>query len=169
VSDIPVSQEEIDLLKKALAELKKDYSETKINSLQASYNAKHVTIDEYKVKAKKEIVGSTGTTSSADQDDVILLDAQPIAVGDDEFSSVSAAFKKAERDYNVARVSKLFARDTNTKEEYKLIIQSMKINEIPYGTYVAKRKAEGATDDVLKTEIKEAIVFTIGKILDEKY
>ncbi len=169
VSDVPVSQEEIDLLKKALAELKKDYSDTKINSLHSSYDAKHVAIGEYKQKAKKDIVGTAGTTISANQDEVILLDAQPIAVSDDEFSSISAAFKKAERDYNVARVSKLFARDTNTKEEYKLIIQSMKINELAYGTYVTKRKSEGATDDVLKTEIKEAIVLTIGKILDEKY
>jgi hypothetical protein len=169
VSDIPVSQEEIDLLKKALAELKKDYSDTKINSLQSNYEAKQVVIGEFKQKAKKDIVGGTESTISASQDDVILLNAQPIAVGDDEFSSISAAFKKAERDYNLARVSKLFARDTNTKEEYKLIIQSMTIKEVSYRTYVTKRKAEGATDDVLKTEIKEAIVLTIGKILDEKY
>jgi hypothetical protein len=65
VSDIPVSEEEIDLLKKALAELKKDYSETKINSLQSNYAAKKVTLGEYKAKVEKEIVAGAASSVPA--------------------------------------------------------------------------------------------------------
>jgi len=169
VTNIPVTEDEVDLLKKALAEIKNDYPDSKVKSLESIYRSSKATLSDYHDKVRRETVNGPLPSVTALKTDVIVLAAQPITTGSDEFSSVSVAYKQAERAYNLARVSQLFIRDTNTREEYKLIIQGITIKGMPYSAYVATRKAEGATDDILKIEIKEAVLLTIVKILDEKY
>ncbi|HEY8936681.1 MAG TPA: hypothetical protein VIM65_15740, partial [Cyclobacteriaceae bacterium] len=162
---------DIDLLKKALSELGKEYDQAKVNTLASDYETKKKNLIDYNNQVKNNILsGISQTTSSggASESNVVILKAEKISLESDDFSKLSAAFKKAERSYNIAKVCKLFSQSTNN-DEYKIIIQNMNINDVGYSDYVKKRKADRASDDVLKIEIKNAIVSTIGKILDEKY
>ncbi|CAN0298696.1 unnamed protein product, partial [Phaeothamnion confervicola] len=95
----------------------------------------------------------------------ILISSQPIAAGTDEFSTISITFKKAEQAYNLAKVARFFSKEINTDEDRILIIQNLRISELPFGQYVTKRKSEGATEDVIAGEIKEAILQMISDIL----
>lgn len=168
-SDVIVTDEEIDLLKKALKEIKKDYTESRLTILQNDFNAKKKVLSDYNAATKQDILSGVSTSDNVNTEDAIVLESQPTAVSSDQFSSISIAFKQAERNYNLGKVSKLFARETNTGDEYKIIVQNIQINDMAYGAYVSKRKSEGAKQDELINEIKVGIIATIGKILDEKY
>lgn len=162
-----ISEDAVSLLKKALTELRKMYSDSKMKNLKGSYESSIQALLTYKESVKEELVIGANSMSVSKENEIVFLEPEPIVASQDEFSVISTSFKEAESSYNLAKVSLLFARETNTIEDYKIIINNIKINGQTYEEYVSKRRIEGANDDILKIEIKDALLVNIREILEK--
>jgi hypothetical protein len=168
LSGIPVSDDDIDLLKKSLTSLKRDYDDNRIEEFRNDFDLSKKALTTYREAIKNEIVKGTSSTPIVPlaTSDAILLPAETIAPSGDEFSTLSIQYKAAEKKYNRSKVVGLLTRDTNTRNEYKLIVQQMQINDQPFNQYVTKRKSEGTKEADLIGEIKTSVISLIDKILD---
>lgn len=170
LSGIPVSKDDIDLLKRALAKLKADYSSNTVNQISASYEAKKNALAEYREQVKSSVLLQPVTnTTSGIAADAMVLDWQEIQPGNDDFSKFSVSYKQAEFNYNVMKVVLVFVKETNRVDEYRLLAQRIKINEKNLSSYITDRKKEKANDDVIATEIKDSVLELIKEILQRDY
>jgi hypothetical protein len=165
-----VSGPAVDLVKKALKELRKEYSDQKILQLDNERKRQDQLLTDYLTRVRQEM-GVSGTvipTADAGANDVIILDAGVATAAEANPVHVAKAqtHKTAERAYNLGVVVKIFAAETASRKEYELIAGALKIEGQAAGAFITARQAQGATEEALVVEVKQSILALIGQILD---
>jgi hypothetical protein len=72
--------------------------------------------------------------------EAITLGNDSFEFGDDEFSLLSKAYKEAETTLNTAKVVRTFSRESNSKNDYQIIADALRIQNIPFHDYVVQKK-----------------------------
>jgi hypothetical protein len=167
-SSEPVTDEAIDIVRKALRAIRKEYDATKLNSAMSTMRDKKDILDKYvREQNAKTITGSEADNSGGGYYTEIAEDKDVSGTEDADFKNKSKDYKLAERQYNKMVVVQMMAKDSNTDEEITVIVQEIKINETPLASYITKAKNNGSTEDELVSETKGAIVQLIERILNE--
>jgi hypothetical protein len=168
--DVVITDADMDLLKKAIRRLRSEYSDTRVAELRSDYLTKKKVVSDFRSEVREQILeGGNSVVDNSLAEGAILLEPTLITVASDEFSTISSAMKKAEFELNLSKVVQALSRETNSKDEYKLIAQSLQIDGRPFGEYLIQRKTDGATEELMVDEVKDALVSTVETILKNRY
>ncbi|MBD0256486.1 MAG: hypothetical protein ICV83_12275 [Cytophagales bacterium] len=160
----------VDLVKKALKELRKEYNDQKILQLDNERKRQDQFLTDYLTRVRQElgVPGTVVPTADAGANEVIILDASVATTveADPVHVAKAQAHKTAERAYNLGVVVKLFAAETVSRKEYELIAGALQIEGQAVGAFITARQAQGDTEETLVAEVKKSILALIGQILD---
>ncbi len=166
----PVSQNTLDIVKKAIKELRKDYSDSKLKQLENDKKSGLAVMKDYETKAKNEIQGlGTPTISPTESGDILSTGPVPNDEIDARQLTIATLQVSSKKEYNRGLVIKIFALDINSKAEYELIARSIKIDNNNLEAYITAEKAKNTSDDNIIKVVKTSIVDVVNNILDQRF
>jgi hypothetical protein len=167
-SAVPVTEEAIDIVRKALRQIRNEYDATKLNSAMNAMRDKKEILDRYvKQQNANTISASDSGGGEGGYYTEVAEDKDMSGTEDAEFKTKSKDYKLAERQYNKMVVIKMVTKDSNTEEEISVIVQGVSINEMPLANYIVEAKKNGKKEDELVSDTKGAIIQLIDRILNE--
>lgn len=167
-SAVPVTEEAIDIVRKALRQIRNEYDATKLNSAMNAMRDKKEILDRYvKQQNANTISASDSGGGEGGYYTEVAEDKDMSGTEDSEFKTKSKDYKLAERQYNKMVVIKMVTKDSNTEEEISVIVQGVTINDMPLANYIVEAKKNGKKEDELVGDTKGAIIQLIDRILNE--
>ena len=170
-----ISKEEFKIIKKALKDLRKDYSDEEYESIKIkSDSAKHQLEDHIQRHNSQFFNSSSDYVYEDEEDDeeieyvieIVLNEEEEYKVDeDDEFRILSIAYKTLEYQYNKATLVRTFSKSSNQDKDYALVILNIAINELNLKTYLEKSKETKKPKSEQIHEVKNAISELIEEIL----
>ena len=160
-----ITSEEIDLVKKALKELRKDYSDAKVNKIEKELISKKQIVDEYIAANNAQYPKPLAGAEADDEEDYPELIIIETPVEDTNFRDVVGKYKAHEYKLNKAIVIKTFSKDTNSKTEYAIVASGVSINQKNLKEYLAEAAEINKPQDEQVQDIKGAILKFIEEIL----
>jgi len=122
-----VAQEDEALIRKALSQLMEEYNSSKLSDLKKSYDDALARIRAYRAQVRNSLTNQQVQGSGLVSDGGIVL-VEDFSSSSSEFDKLSAAFKDAESEYNVAQTIKAFNNSKNSPEDFALLANSVQVN-----------------------------------------
>jgi hypothetical protein len=166
-SNVVVSSDDLDIVRKALRELRREYTDQRIDNASTSLAQNKNTLDQYLSTRHNAILTSPSSPTSEPMYGEFIEDTETLRAGETEFEEKSKAFKFAEREYNKTIIVKIFADENRKDNELTIIAQGVVINGKVLPEYLAEEKSKGRKESELVTDTKNAIVELIEKILNQ--
>lgn len=164
----PLSSVESDILKLALAKLKSKYTNDTLGLLQSKALTEKNKIANSTLADYTALKGEAPTEGS-DAAEVYEIGNVTASIGNNTVLAVIGnSYENAVLAYNVGKVCRLFARETNTREELDLVGGYLKISGQPYQAYVAQKLGSGASKDAVAADVAQAIETLITTIQSKK-
>jgi len=155
-NNVVVSDAVIDLIKKALKELRKDYSDSKIKDLQQQRDSKESDLD--KELAEQDARYNVGQSNipSVEPGESMYFETSVDDTPDDGYA-IANAYKKLELDVNKAKVIRLIAQDKKNEQAIKDMAAELTYNGQNIQAYIEQQKANKKSDDEIVAAIKASI------------
>lgn len=166
-NNVIVSDAVLDLLKKALKELRKDYSDSKIADLQKQLDNQESQLD--KELAAQDAMYNLNTTETSDETpgENLFFELSKEDVQDNG-NSTARLYKNLELEVNKALVIKLIAQDGKNEQARKDMAADLKYNGKNIQVYIEEQKALKKSDDDIVVAIKASITEFVENTL-KKY
>jgi hypothetical protein len=155
-SNVAVSDATIDLLKKALKELRKDYSDSKINDLQQQRDNKESQFDKELTAQDARYNFDKTNIPSAEPGENIFFETSENDPSDNA-SSAASLYKKLELDVNKAQIIRLIAEDKKNEQAIKDMAAELTYNGQNIQEYIEQQKANNKPEDDIVAAIKASI------------
>jgi hypothetical protein len=166
-SNVPVSSDDLNIVRKALRELRREYTDQRIDNASASLSQNKNALDQYLSTRHDAIFAMPSSPATEPMYSEFIEDTETLRAGETEFEEKSKAFKFAEYEYNKTMIVKIFADENRKDDELTTIAQGVIINGKVLPEYLAEEKSKGRKEDDLVTDTKNAILELIDKILNE--
>jgi hypothetical protein len=167
-NNVVVSEVTLDLLKKALKELRKDYSDSKIKDLQKQVDSKSSELNKELAAQDSRYNISTGNIASETPGESLFYGmAEEQAQQTD--NSVSAQYKKAELAYNTALVIQLIAQDGKNEQTRKDMAAELTYDGKNIQVYIEEQKKINKADADIIPAIKSSIVTFVESTLKKNF
>jgi hypothetical protein len=167
-NNVVVSEVTVDLLKKALKELRKDYSDSKIKDLQKQVEAKSGELNKELAAQDSRYNLSAGNIASETPGESLFYGmAEEQAQQTD--NSVSAQYKKAELAYNTALVIQLIAQDGKNEQTRKDMAAELTYDGKNIQVYIEEQKKINKADADIIPAIKSSIVVFVESTLKKNF
>ena len=169
-SNVLVSDYAIDIIKRSLRELRKEYDEQKIDNIKADLVIRRASLETAIAENNRKLIPEgTGSNSSPGFGseslfyDFVEVDLER-GIVDDEFSRLSIEVKTTELELNRALLIEYVSRDLDRKDDYKLIALELRVNGDLVSDFVSRENARGTTDDVIVEIVKKEMVSFIDQV-----
>lgn len=157
---IPLTADELDILKKALGIIKTQYSSSVVNAAKQQLQAKSQDLDAYiSTQFQPYNVGSPGTPPTEVEYIGFVYDNSATGQGIQK----NKDYKQKEFEYNVARILNVFAREENTDAEYNFIGKYLTVGSKAYKTFVAEEKAKNRTHNDIAVDVAQLGIKPLGE------
>ena len=164
----PLSNTESDILKLALAKLKAKYTNDTLNLLQSKSLTEKTKSENRTTATYTELKGAAPATGT-DISEVYEIGSANTSIGNSSVTAtISNSYETATLNYNVGRVCRLFARETNSRQELDMVGAYLKINNLPYKTFVAQKLAANVANDTIAADVATAIEQLIKTTIESK-
>ncbi len=166
--NIEVSEIVLDLLKKALKELRKDYSDSKINDLQKHVDSKSGELNKELAAQDSRYNMSTRNIATETPGESLffgMAEEQPQQID----NSIAAQYKKIELAYNTALVIQLIAQDGKNEQTRKDMAAELTYDGKNIQVYIEEQKKLNKADDEIIPAIKSSIVIFVESTLKKNF
>jgi Fibronectin type III domain len=164
----PLSNAESDILKLALVKLKAKYTNDTLNLLQSKSLTEKTKIENRTTATYTELKGTAPATGT-DISEVYEIGVVNTSIGNSSITAtINNSYETAVLNYNVGRVCRLFARETNSRQELDMVGAHLKVNTLPYKTYVAQKLATNVPNDTIAADVAVAIEQLIKTTIQSK-
>jgi hypothetical protein len=167
-NNIEVSAVVLDLLKKALKELRKDYSDSKINDLQKQVDTKSSALNKELAAQDSRYNMSTGNIATETPGESLFFGMAVEQVQQTD-NSIAAQYKKIELAYNTALVIQLIAQDGKNEQTRKDMAAELTYDGKNIQVYIEEQKKLNKADDEIIPAIKSSIVIFIENTLKKHF
>jgi hypothetical protein len=155
----PLTDDEMSILKKAMAIIRNDYDMQKITTLTTAYNSEKTNLDNHITQQRQPY--PTSTTQDGDGGYIGYLPLTNIP--SDAGTTLNIAFKNAETDLNTAKVLYVFSRENNTDAELNFIGKYLTVNSKPYKTFVAEQLTANNTQDAIASDVAQSGIVKLAE------
>jgi hypothetical protein len=155
-NNVVVSDATIDLLKKALKELRKNYSDSKIKDLQQQRDGKESQFDKELTAQDARYNFDKATIPSVDPGENVFFETNEDESSDDTASPASQ-YKKLEMEVNKAQIIRLIAEDKKNEQAIKDMAAELTYNGQSIQEYIEQQRTNKTSDDEIVTAIKASI------------
>jgi hypothetical protein len=165
--NMAVSDVAMQLIKQAMRDLRKEYSDAVLNKLKTDLQQSRAAVERLVEETRNEMHVATADVATDSESGSLFYDMVPVSQTppDDEFSKLSIALKKKELEYNRVVTINFIADDMNRRDDYKVIATGLEINQQPAATYIDGEKKKNVPDADIVRKVKETVVATIEGIL----
>jgi len=165
-NNVVISDVALDLLKKALKSLRRDYSDSKIDDLQQQLDKLENQLDkEIAAQDAQYNLGASGESTEMPGNNVFFEMTKEDA--QDNSNSTSRQYKNMEFEVNKALIVKLIAEDGKNEQARKDMAAELTCNGKNIQEYIEEQKSLKKSDDdiipVLKTSIVSFVESTLKK------
>lgn len=165
-----ISDSVANIIKMAVKALKNDYTTASIQQLQTQYQTSKSSLDTYINQSKQTIFPSASSTTTANGDSPILLyEIEEDSTNfDTQHWNLGRDMSDKEQKLNIYKAVNLFAQETNTSDEYKMIAAYLKIGSITANEYINQKLAQSVAISSIVTDVKNSILSLITNIVSKK-
>lgn len=157
---IPLTADELDILKKALGIIKNQYSNSIVNALKQQMQTKSQDLDSYiNTQFQPYNVGASGSTTTDVEYMGFVYDNTLTGQGVQK----NKDYKQKEFEYNAARILNVFSREENTTAEYNFIGKYLTVGSKAYKTFVAEEKAKNRTHNDIASDVAQLGIKPLGE------
>lgn len=166
----PVTQAEINYLKKAIRELRKDYNANALVEAKNDYVAKQQQFETYK-NTLKQNAGYTNNAVTLPQDikssseSYALFSTKPAPNSTD--SAPETNFRNSKKNYQKIAIIFVFANETDKRSEYEIIANYLNVGNKTLADYLAQN--ETLPESTKVEAIKNALLALIDDIVNQKF
>lgn len=150
-SSVPLTVDEMSILKQAMALIRNQYDMQKITDLSNTYNSEKSDLDNHITQQRQPY--PTQTTEAGDGGYIGYLPLTTIPT--DAGTTLNIAFKNAEIDLNMGKVLFIFSRENNTDEELNFIGNYLTVNSKTYKMFVADQLAANKTQAQIAADVAQ--------------
>lgn len=157
---IPLTADELDILKKALAIIKNQYSNSVVITTKQQMDAKALDLDNY-INTQRQPYSSNSSSATSGSVEFIGF------FKDDNLSGAGIQknkdYKQKEFEYNVARILNVFSREENTDVEYNFVGKYLTVGSKSYKTFVAEEKAKNRNHNDIAADVAQLGIKVLGE------
>jgi len=168
-----LSNQDKDLLKKALRQIRTQYSRELIQTSAQSKGQKEQTYDQIIAQLQQLLPGSTAansTAGNADTETVVFFEAEYVAsTGYPSLDEAAQNYILAEKKLFIDKTLYFISDDLLADKEFDILAADLVINEQPYTQYTQAQRQAGATETAIVSAIKQAVVDMVVKLIEKKY
>jgi hypothetical protein len=162
-----LSKEDLNILKIALKEIRKQYDENKVQSLLRKLSQEEGKLDDF-IRNQRKNLASNSTANNSNQSVYLGSDRKEINGVTQRGLEIGNIYKQAEYEYNKATVLFLFSREANKNEDLQLIANGLKINNKRYAEYLIEQKGKNIDEKLMVAEVKKGIETLVEEIVVDK-
>jgi hypothetical protein len=164
----PVSTEAIDIVKKALKVLRKEYTDSRIAQNSDQLQSRRSALQRIIEEDNKQFVSGT-SAAALSEGNVFLYDFEEITdegeiFQDSEFDRASRETKTLELEYNRINLIRLFADNMDRRDDYKFIARELRIDGVNVTDYVTAQRATSTKEEDMVSKVSTEIVKLIDSV-----
>jgi hypothetical protein len=176
--NVVVSEEALDVVKKALTELRTMYNESRMKTLEREVEQRRALLDAYIEEINRAILGSESSEPAQDGVDgleqgvffgvEVIADVEEENTGEDEFFVLSKAFKEKELDNNRGKLIGMLTVPDNLAAVAKLMAPELKIDNKTVTEFINQQRIQRAPERDIESKVMRAIEGLLDTILVKK-
>ncbi|MDJ1498134.1 fibronectin type III domain-containing protein [Cytophagaceae bacterium DM2B3-1] len=159
-----IGAKELNIVKKALKELRQEYNSERITLLEKEAATKIQTADQL---LKNQWSTGASQTTEIDPSATLEIIQTDMPLEDTEKDRAISKYKLAEYELNTAIVIYWFSRDSNTRKDYRYITAALSMHETTAASYLEQQLKEGRPEAELIAETKEALKSLVKQVIQD--
>ncbi|MBC8110617.1 MAG: hypothetical protein H7Y04_06110, partial [Verrucomicrobia bacterium] len=162
----PLARADRDLLKKALKQVRNQYSQTLVTSSEELKRQKQQPYEQ--IVEDLQSIFSPATPTGTDSEEIIFFEADTAnTTGYQNLDEAAANYILSEKALFINKALYYISDDLLADKEYDLLASALKINNKTYTDFTALQLKNGEKEEVTISIVKQAIIDTIVKLIEE--
>jgi len=163
-SSVPLTADEMSILKMAMTKIRNEYTSSKISSLESTYSNKKKGLEDHITQQRQQYASQATATGDGGYIGFIPLEKIPPDAG----TNLGLNFKKAEIDLNIAKVLFIFSRKNNEEGELNFIGQYLFVGDKAYKKFIADEVASNKSKNAIADDVADKGIIKLVEIVARK-
>ncbi len=164
-----LAKADLDLLKKALKEIRKENAQAVVDAAQQQHVLRQQSYQQKIQSVQSTLVGSTPATPSGSDSIMWEEEQSSNTTGDPDLDKLAASYITAEKELLLRKVLYFLSDELIDNKEYGLLAGDILPGGKKLADYIREKRQANAPEASMITDIKASVINTVQQLIEKKY